>query len=187
MKMQAVWVAACAMKTDRVALELLQRGLDPNLPSLISSAIFYGRKDLIQLLDSKGVVVAQFFHECITGHMAIWLVSSYDADPFTKNPHGQVLCQDKVLVKRDIITLTGYQGILTQFVLSDADYEALKVHQERTQCNLLNLAFLLGNEPLVKELKVRYPNRFDNWLRELSETYPLKSLKALNAISAALN
>ena len=45
MKMQAVWVAACAMKTDRIALELLQGGLDSTLPSLMASAIFYGRKN----------------------------------------------------------------------------------------------------------------------------------------------
>lgn len=186
-QMQAVWVAACAEKTDKIALELLRNGLDPTLPSLISSAIFYGRKELIQVLDSKGVAVARFFHECITGHMAVWMIRSYGADPFTKNSNEQVLCQDKVLVKKDIVTLTEYKGRFAQFILSEADYEALKVHQERTQCNLLNLAFLLGNEPFVKELKVRYPNRFDTWLKELREQYPEKSLTALNAICAALN
>ena len=100
MKMQAVWVAACAMKTDRIALELLQNGLDPTLPSLMASAVFYGSTKLIIELASKGGAPGNSFHECINGYMALWLIETFGVDPFTKNPRGQVLCQDRVLVKK---------------------------------------------------------------------------------------
>ena len=197
-KVWNLWEAGCATKSNRIALQLLSQGLDPTQPDLLKSAIFYGREDLVQILVQKGASLDRPedppYHECLTGEMAVWLIKHYGADPFVANQKGQVLCQVKCELKKDFLLLwqrntegeecettlsKKYAGRFRHFLWTEEDFAAVKDYWKKRPCNLLELAFLLGNAPLVKELKARYPEYIEGWVEELKKVYPERSLAAL--------
>ncbi len=183
LKMEALWVAACAQDHEDLASRLLKLGLAPQTPSLIHAAIYFERKNLIRMLLAQGAMLdAPAYHECIRGDMALWLVQVCGVDPFLENGEGVVLCQDKSLVRKDIAAQLGYAGILKGFMLSDSDFEALKIRQQRTEGNLLRLAFLLGHKDLALRVKASYPSSVPIWLDELRRSHSESALRGLSAL-----
>ncbi len=200
-KRQVLWVAGCATMSQRIAQQLLGQGLDPALPPLLSSAIFFERGDLVEILMRKGATLDRPndppYLECNSGDMGIWLIGQYGADPFAANQTGEVLCQIKGALNQDFVLLwqsktegkefetalsKKYMGRFKHFLWTEEDFTALEDYRKQRPCNLLELAFLLGNSPLVKELKARYPEHIDRWLKDLTAQYSEKSCASLRAI-----